>query len=85
MSWKDLMKMMIGVYCPRSEIHKLESELWNLSVKGTDVAGYTRRFQELSLLCPRMVPEDDDKIERYIWGPLDNIQGNVTSSKPTRL
>ncbi|GJY63345.1 reverse transcriptase domain-containing protein [Tanacetum coccineum] len=41
MSWKDLMNLMIKVYCPRNEIHKLENELWNLCVKGTDVAGYT--------------------------------------------
>nr|GEV38020.1 reverse transcriptase domain-containing protein [Tanacetum cinerariifolium] len=44
MSWKDLMKLMIEVYCPRNEIQKLENELWNLSVKGTDIIGYTRRF-----------------------------------------
>ncbi|GKB35485.1 reverse transcriptase domain-containing protein [Tanacetum coccineum] len=41
MSWKDLMKLMIEVYCPRNEIQKLENELWNLSVKGIDVTGYT--------------------------------------------
>ncbi|GJX09424.1 hypothetical protein Tco_0199283 [Tanacetum coccineum] len=50
----------------RNEMHNLENELWNLSVKGTDVARYTRRFQELSLLCPRMVPEEEDKIERLM-------------------
>ncbi|GKD16134.1 putative reverse transcriptase domain-containing protein [Tanacetum coccineum] len=32
-----------------------------------------------------MVPEENDKIERFIWGLPDNIQGNVTSSKPVRL
>ncbi|GKD48590.1 putative reverse transcriptase domain-containing protein [Tanacetum coccineum] len=85
MPWKDLMKLMIEVYYPRNEIQKLENELWNLCVKGTDVVGYTRRFQELTLLCPRMVPEENDKIERFIWGLPDNIQGNVTSSKPVRL
>ncbi|GJT27731.1 hypothetical protein Tco_0908006 [Tanacetum coccineum] len=42
MSWKDLMKLIIEVYCPRNEIQNLESELWNLSVKGTDVDGYMR-------------------------------------------
>ncbi|GJS47463.1 hypothetical protein Tco_0597584, partial [Tanacetum coccineum] len=68
-----------------NEIQKLENKLWNLCVKGTDIAGYTRRFQELTLLCPRMVPEENDKIERFIWGLPDNIQGNVTSSKPVRL
>nr|GEY84343.1 putative reverse transcriptase domain-containing protein [Tanacetum cinerariifolium] len=82
---EDLMKLMIEVYCPRNEIQKLENELWNLRVKGTDVASYTRRFQELTLLCPRMVPEENDKIERFIWGFPDNIHGNVTSSKPVRL
>ncbi|GJU93623.1 retrovirus-related pol polyprotein from transposon TNT 1-94 [Tanacetum coccineum] len=44
MPWKDLMKLLIEVYCPRNEIQKLENELWNLCVKGTDVVGYTRRF-----------------------------------------
>ncbi|GJV75376.1 reverse transcriptase domain-containing protein [Tanacetum coccineum] len=82
---KDLMKMMIEAYCPRNEIQKLESELWNLTVKGTDVVGYTQWFQELALLCPRMVPKEDDKVERYIWGLLDIIQGNVTSVGPVRL
>ncbi|GKD04775.1 putative reverse transcriptase domain-containing protein [Tanacetum coccineum] len=40
-SWKDLMKLMIEVYYPKNEIQKLENELWNLCVKGTDIAGYT--------------------------------------------
>nr|GEY07512.1 reverse transcriptase domain-containing protein [Tanacetum cinerariifolium] len=44
MSWKDLMKMITEAYCPRNEIHKLESELRNLTVKGTNVVGYTQRF-----------------------------------------
>nr|GEY11295.1 reverse transcriptase domain-containing protein [Tanacetum cinerariifolium] len=64
MPWKDLLKLMIEVYCPTNEIQKLENDLWNLCVKGTDVAGYTRLFQELTLLCPGMVLEENDKIER---------------------
>ncbi|GJU28374.1 putative reverse transcriptase domain-containing protein [Tanacetum coccineum] len=85
MSWKDLMKMMTDVYFPRNKIHKLENELWNLTVKGIDVAGYTQRFQELALLYPKMVPTEKGKIERYIWGLPDSIQGNVTSAGPARL
>ncbi|GJZ03986.1 hypothetical protein Tco_0537261 [Tanacetum coccineum] len=54
-------------------------------MKGTDVVGYTQRFQELALLCLRMVPEEEDKVERYIWGLPDSIQGNVTSTRTTRL
>nr|GFB78768.1 hypothetical protein [Tanacetum cinerariifolium] len=37
--WKTLMKMMTDKYCPRGEIKKLEIEMWNLKVKGTDVVG----------------------------------------------
>nr|GEV46324.1 reverse transcriptase [Tanacetum cinerariifolium] len=40
---------------------------------------------ELALLCPRMVPDEDYIIERYIWGLPDRTQGNVTSAGPTRL
>nr|GFB56369.1 hypothetical protein [Tanacetum cinerariifolium] len=42
MSWKTLMKMMTDKYCPRNEIRKLEMELWELKVKGTDLASYTK-------------------------------------------
>ncbi|GKG31600.1 reverse transcriptase domain-containing protein, partial [Tanacetum coccineum] len=47
MTWKALMKLMIEVYCPRNEIQKMETELWNLTVKGNDLTAYNQRFQEL--------------------------------------
>ncbi|GKE56124.1 putative reverse transcriptase domain-containing protein, partial [Tanacetum coccineum] len=47
-----------------NEMKKLEVELWNLKVKGTDVTGYNQQFQELALLCVRMFPEESDKVER---------------------
>ncbi|GJY65588.1 RNA polymerase beta subunit, chloroplastic [Tanacetum coccineum] len=62
--WKTMMKMMIENNFLRSEIKKLETELWNLTVKGTDVESYTQRFQELVLLCSRMVLDKSDKVER---------------------
>nr|GEZ09980.1 reverse transcriptase domain-containing protein [Tanacetum cinerariifolium] len=34
---------------------------------------------------PRIVPDEEKMVERYIWGLPDSIQQNVTSSKPTRL
>ncbi|GJZ51308.1 putative reverse transcriptase domain-containing protein [Tanacetum coccineum] len=85
MTWTDLMKLMMEVYCPRNEIQKMETELWNLTMKNNDLAAYTQRFQELTLLCTRMVSEEEDRIERYVGGLTDNIQGNVMSAKPTRL
>ncbi|GJS74675.1 hypothetical protein Tco_0707516 [Tanacetum coccineum] len=39
MTWADLRKKMADKYCPRNEMKKLEAELWNLKVKGTDVIG----------------------------------------------
>ncbi|GKD11092.1 reverse transcriptase domain-containing protein, partial [Tanacetum coccineum] len=56
MEWKTLKKMMTVKYCPRGEIKKLEIELWNLKVKGTDVTSYTLHFQELALMYGRMFP-----------------------------
>ncbi|GJU34346.1 putative reverse transcriptase domain-containing protein [Tanacetum coccineum] len=61
MDWKALKKMMTVKYCPRGEIKKLEIELWNLKVKGTDVASYTLRFQEIALMRGRMFHEESDE------------------------
>ncbi|GJZ78436.1 hypothetical protein Tco_0643273 [Tanacetum coccineum] len=45
----------------------------------------TERFQELTLLCTMMVPEEEDQVEKYIGGLSDNIQGNVIAAEPVRL
>nr|GFA36290.1 reverse transcriptase domain-containing protein [Tanacetum cinerariifolium] len=76
MSWKTLMKMMTNKYCPRNEIRKLEMELWDLKVKGTNLASYTQRFQELALLCGRMFSGESDKVEKYVGGLPDMIYGS---------
>nr|GFA15320.1 hypothetical protein [Tanacetum cinerariifolium] len=44
MPWRTLKQMMTAKYCPRGEIKKLEVELWNLKVKGTDITSYTLCF-----------------------------------------
>ncbi|GJV12200.1 putative reverse transcriptase domain-containing protein [Tanacetum coccineum] len=85
LSWRELMKLMTEVYCPRNEIQKMETELWNMSVKNNDIANYTQRFQELTMMCTKMVPEEEDRVEKFIGGLPDNIQGNVIVAEPTRL
>nr|GFB72104.1 hypothetical protein [Tanacetum cinerariifolium] len=85
MPWKTLMKMMTDKYCPRNEIKKLEMELWDMKVKGTDLASYTQRYQELALLCGRMFSEESDKIEKYNRGLPDIIHGSVVVSKPKTM
>ncbi|GJX97841.1 putative reverse transcriptase domain-containing protein [Tanacetum coccineum] len=82
---KELMKLMAEVYCPRNEIQKMESELWNLTMKNNDLAAYTQRFQELTMMCTKMVPEEEDRVEKFIGGLPDNIQGNVIAAEPTKL
>ncbi|GJU43611.1 putative reverse transcriptase domain-containing protein [Tanacetum coccineum] len=85
MTWTDLKKKMTTKYCPRNEIKKIEAEMWNLKVKGTDVVAYNQRFQELALLCDRMFPEETDKIKRYVGGMPDLIYSSVVASKPKTM
>ncbi|GJT43533.1 hypothetical protein Tco_0952248, partial [Tanacetum coccineum] len=60
-------------------------DLMKLITENNDLAAYTQRFQELTLLCTRMVPGEEEQIERYVGGIPDNIQGNVMSAEPTRI
>ncbi|GKA48599.1 reverse transcriptase domain-containing protein [Tanacetum coccineum] len=85
MTWAELKKKMTDKYCMRTKIKKLEVELWDLKVKGTDVIGYKKRFQELALLCVRIFLEESNKIERYVDGLPDMIHGSVVASKPKTM
>ncbi|GKC65068.1 reverse transcriptase domain-containing protein [Tanacetum coccineum] len=85
MPWKTLMKMMTKKYCPRGEIKKFEIEIWNSMVNGTDVESYTQYIQELALLCGRMFPKESDKVEKYVCGLPDTIQGSVMESKQKKM
>ncbi|GKF45073.1 hypothetical protein Tco_0131625, partial [Tanacetum coccineum] len=40
---------------------------------------------ELALLCGRMFPEESDKVEKYVGGLPDMIQGSVIASKPKKM
>ncbi|GKA89259.1 putative reverse transcriptase domain-containing protein [Tanacetum coccineum] len=84
-TWTNLKKKMTDNYCLRGEIKKLEVEMWNLKVKGTDVVSYNQRFQELALMCARMFPEESDKIEIYFGGLPDMIYESVMASKPKTM
>ncbi|GJZ45495.1 putative reverse transcriptase domain-containing protein [Tanacetum coccineum] len=68
-----------------NQITKLEIKIWNLKVKGTDLASYTQRFQELALMCGRIFPKESDTVEKYVVGLPDMIQGSVMASKPNEM
>ncbi|GJR42054.1 putative reverse transcriptase domain-containing protein [Tanacetum coccineum] len=84
-SWTKIKKLMAEECCPREEIQRMEHELWNLKVNDYNITAYTHRFNELALMCPRMVEPKSVKVEAYIRGLFENINGEVTSSKPANL
>nr|GEZ05717.1 hypothetical protein [Tanacetum cinerariifolium] len=59
--------------------------LRTLTLKGDDIEAYNNRFHELALMCPKLVPTERKKIEKYVRGYPERINGNITSSKPETL
>ncbi|GKD45833.1 reverse transcriptase domain-containing protein, partial [Tanacetum coccineum] len=80
-TWTELKRLLTNKYCPRTEVKKMENEFYNLAVKGNDLKTYVRRFQELAVLCPNMVPNT----ENLIGGLPRSIKENVTALKPQTL
>ncbi|GKB25549.1 reverse transcriptase domain-containing protein [Tanacetum coccineum] len=84
-TWTELKRLLTNKYYPRTEVKKMEDEFYNLVVKGNDLKTYIRRFQELAVLCPNMVPNAEKLMEVFINGLPRSIEGNVTASKPQTL
>ncbi|GJX74731.1 reverse transcriptase domain-containing protein [Tanacetum coccineum] len=84
-SLSEFKKLLIKKYCPRTEVKKMEDKFYNLTVKENDLKTYIRRFQELAILCPNMVPNSVKLMEVFIGGLPRSIEGNVTASKPQTL
>nr|GEW72249.1 hypothetical protein [Tanacetum cinerariifolium] len=74
-----------GVALIWGEIKKLETEMWELKTKGTDVIGYNRRFKEFALMCDRTFPEESDRVEKYIDGLPDTIHDSVNATRPKTM
>ncbi|GKB58214.1 putative reverse transcriptase domain-containing protein, partial [Tanacetum coccineum] len=58
----ELLRLMTEVYCPRNEIQKMETELWNLSVKYNDMDTYTQRLQDVVRIANNLM---DQKLKGY--------------------
>ncbi|GKF89100.1 putative reverse transcriptase domain-containing protein [Tanacetum coccineum] len=85
MPWTEMKQLMTAELCSIEEVQRMEHKLWNLKVKEYNIVAYTQRFNELALMCLRMVKPERVKVDAYIWGLTDNIKGEVTSFKPTNL
>ncbi|GKC39905.1 reverse transcriptase domain-containing protein [Tanacetum coccineum] len=67
-AWTELKRLLTNKYCPRTEIKKMEDEFYGLTVNGSDLKTYIRRFQELAVLCPNMAPNTEKLMEAFIEG-----------------
>nr|GEX58891.1 putative reverse transcriptase domain-containing protein [Tanacetum cinerariifolium] len=85
MPWTMMKQLMTAYFFPIVEIHRMKHEPWNLKFKEYNIMTYTQRFNELALMCPRMVELERVKVDAYIRGLTDNIKGEVTSSRPANL
>nr|GEW70198.1 reverse transcriptase domain-containing protein [Tanacetum cinerariifolium] len=65
-TWPELKRLLTNKYCPQIEVKKMEDEFYNLISKGNDLKTYVKRFQELAVLCPNMVPNTEKLIEVFI-------------------
>ncbi|GKE59755.1 reverse transcriptase domain-containing protein [Tanacetum coccineum] len=74
--WTELKRFLTNKYCPRTEVRKMEDELYNLTVNGNDLKPYVRRFQKLAVLCPNMVLNTKKLLEAFIGGLPRSIEGN---------
>ncbi|GKB11147.1 reverse transcriptase domain-containing protein [Tanacetum coccineum] len=83
-TWTELKRLLTNKYYPRTEIRKMEEELYNLIVKGNNLKPYVRRFQELTVLCPNMVPNNDKLLEAFVGGLPRIIEGNVEGNVTAR-
>nr|GEY85994.1 hypothetical protein [Tanacetum cinerariifolium] len=85
MPWTEMKQLMTAEFCTIEEVQRMEHELWNLKVKDYNIVAYTQRFNELALMCLRMVEPERVKVDAYIRWLTDNIKGKVTFSKPPNL
>nr|GEV19952.1 hypothetical protein [Tanacetum cinerariifolium]GEV22061.1 hypothetical protein [Tanacetum cinerariifolium] len=63
MPWTKMKQLITAEFCPIEEVQRMEHELWNLKVKEYNIVAYTQRFNELALICPRMVDPERVKLE----------------------
>nr|GEV70727.1 zinc finger, CCHC-type, retrotransposon Gag domain protein [Tanacetum cinerariifolium] len=54
---------------------------WNLHKRTVGTEAAFSGFQELTMMCTKMVPEEEDRVEKFIGGLPDNIQGNGYATK----
>nr|GEV06521.1 putative reverse transcriptase domain-containing protein [Tanacetum cinerariifolium] len=65
-----------------TQVKKMEDEFYNLTVKGNDLKTYVRRFQELAILWPTMVPNSEKLMTLHCQ--VSNLQQGGSSDQELR-
>nr|GEU45673.1 putative reverse transcriptase domain-containing protein [Tanacetum cinerariifolium] len=73
--WTEVKQMMTDEFGPTEEVQRLEDKLRHFKLKDMNIAAYTKRFNELALLCPNAVPNEKKKVQLYIKGLPEIIKG----------
>nr|GEX32673.1 putative reverse transcriptase domain-containing protein [Tanacetum cinerariifolium] len=79
--WTEVKQMMTDEFCPTEEVQRFEDELRHLKLRDMNIAAYTKRFNELALFCPDVVPNEKKKVELYIKGLPGIIKAKDCRSK----
>jgi hypothetical protein len=84
-SWEDFKTLILDQFVSRTEVKKLEDELWSLTMEGNNLNEYTDKFHDLVRLCPRMVDTEARRIERYIHGLHPEVRRSLRGIDPPTL
>nr|GEV34641.1 hypothetical protein [Tanacetum cinerariifolium] len=74
MSWRELIKLMAEVYCPRNEIQKMKSELWNLT--GNVIDAEPTRLQDAICMADNLM---DQMLKGYAMKNAKNKRSHYAS------
>ncbi|KAJ0580078.1 putative transcription factor interactor and regulator CCHC(Zn) family [Helianthus annuus] len=84
--WNDFKELIKEEYCNRDDIHKLEVEFFNLKMTGSEFEAYTKRSNELAILCPTMVDPPIKHIElSSVWLIVSLIRQSSRTGCPSVL
>ena len=85
LSWSELKELMKREYCPPHEVQKLANEFWSIKQIGSDNAGLTARFKQLSIICPSQVDTTEKAIKKYIDALPECVGSFVQVARPSTI
>ncbi|KAI3678513.1 hypothetical protein L6452_37808 [Arctium lappa] len=82
MVWGEFVKRFKAQFCPLAAVKKLEEEFLGLEQKGMSVREYARKFIEKSRFVGIYVPNEERRVERFVFGLRSDIREFVSNKEP---